>query len=222
MLQKNIKLFFIAILCAGLAGCHKNSVKDIEGNTYKTVKIGTQLWMAENLKTTKYNDGNEIPLVTENDVWAKLNSPAYCWYNNDSSENKQTYGAIYNWYAINTNKLCPTGWHVPSDSDWHTMLISLENSNVAGGKLKEAGTAHWKIPNNGATNKSGFTALPGGYRSIDGIFNFIGIAGYWWSSTQYDNSSALFYNIRYKYSLAYKYRSDKYCGFSVRCVMDNH
>ena len=221
MQQERIKIFAVALFWLGLTSCHPNSVKDIEGNKYKTVTIGTQVWMAENLKTTRYNDGTSIPEVTDNDTWAKLTSPAYSWYNNDSIENKKMYGAIYNWYAINTNRLCPTGWHVPADSEWHTILASMEGSNLAGGKLKEAGTSHWKIPNIGATNKSGFTALPGGYRSIEGIFNFIGISGYWWSSTEYDNSSAFFYNLRYKYSLAYKYRSEKFCGFSVRCIKDH-
>jgi uncharacterized protein (TIGR02145 family) len=221
MQKEKIKIFAVALFWLGLTSCHPNSVKDIEGNQYKTVTIGTQVWMAENLKTTRYNDGTLIPEITDNDTWAKLTSPAYSWYNNDSIENKKMYGAIYNWYAINTNRLCPTGWHVPADSEWYTTLASMEDSNLAGGKLKEAGTSHWKIPNSGATNKSGFTALPGGYRSIEGIFNFIGISGYWWSSTEYDNSIAFFYNLRYKYSLAYKYRSEKFCGFSVRCIMDH-
>jgi uncharacterized protein (TIGR02145 family) len=220
MQPKQIRLLTITLFWLGLTGCHPGCIKDFEGNRYKTVAIGTQRWMAENLKSTRYNDGTLIPEVRDNDTWAKLTTPGYSWYNNDSIENKKTFGAIYNWYTINTDKLCPTGWHIPTDSEWHTMLASFDDSNLAGGKLKEAGTTHWKIPNNGATNKSGFTALPGGYRSIEGIFNFIGISGYWWTSTEYDNSSAFFYNLRYKYSLAYKYRSEKFCGFSVRCVKD--
>jgi uncharacterized protein (TIGR02145 family) len=221
MLKEKIKIFAVALFWLGLAGCHPNSVKDVEGNKYKTVTIGTQVWMAENLKTTRYNDGTLIPEVTDNDTWAKLTSPAYSWYNNDSIENKKMYGAIYNWYAINTNRLCPTGWHVPADSEWTSMMTSFDDIKTTGGKLKEAGTTHWKIPNTGATNESGFMALPGGYRSLDGIFNFIGLAGSWWSSTEYDNSSVLFYNLRYKYSLVYKYRSEKFCGFSVRCIKDH-
>lgn len=220
MHQKRITVVIVGLFWLVLAGCRTNTVKDIEGNSYKTITIGSQVWMAENLKTNKYNDGTEIPMISDNDAWAKLTTPAYSWYNNDSTQNRNTYGALYNWYVINTNKLCPSGWHVPADSEWHTMLISLEEPGMAGGKLKEAGTIHWKIPNSGGTNKSGFTALPGGYRSIDGIFNFIGVSGYWWTSTEYDNPSALFYNLRYKYSLVYKFRSEKFCGFSVRCVKD--
>jgi uncharacterized protein (TIGR02145 family) len=220
MQQEKVKLYAIAIFLLGLTGCQTHSVKDVDGNKYKTVTIGTQVWMAENLKTTKYNDGTEIPLVTNNDDWAKLTTPAYSWYNNDLAENKETYGALYNWYTVNTNKLCPKGWHVPTDGDWMIMVSNLKEGDFVGGSMKEAGTRHWKIPNTGATNKSGFTALPGGYRSIEGIFNYIGIFGYWWSSTEYNNTTVLFWNLRYKYNSAYKDRSEKYCGFSIRCLMD--
>lgn len=222
MQHKNLKLFAVAVLfLTCLTGCHRNSVKDIEGNVYNTVTIGTQVWMTENLKTTKYNDGSEIPKVTDNETWAALKTPAYSWYNNDSAQNKKEYGAIYNWYAVNTNKLCPTGWHVPSDPEWMTLTNFLEQDfRGAGGKLKEAGTAHWKSPNSGATNESGFTALPGGYRSLEGVFNFQGVSAYWWSSTEYNESSILFWNVRYKNGNFYRIRSEKYCGFSVRCVRD--
>jgi len=109
MQQENLKLFAIVLFLIGFAGCKSNSLKDIEGNKYKTVSIGTQIWMSENLKTTKFNDGTEIPIVTDNEVWAKLQTPALSWYNNDTVENKKTYGALYNWYSVNTNKLCPAG-----------------------------------------------------------------------------------------------------------------
>jgi Fibrobacter succinogenes major domain (Fib_succ_major). len=220
MLQKKIKLFAVAIFLLGITGCQTHSIKDVDGNKYKTVTIGTQVWMAENLKTTKYNDGTEIPLVTNNDNWAKLTTPAYSWYDNDTSENKKTYGALYNWYSVNTNKLCPKGWHVPTDGDWMIMVTYLKEGESVGGSMKEVGTNHWKIPNTGATNKSGFTALPGGYRSVEGIFNYIGIFGYWWSSTEYNNTTVFFWYLRYKYNSVYKDRSEKYCGFSVRCIMD--
>lgn len=108
MSQKKIKLFAVALFWLGLTGCHTNSIKDVEGNAYKTVTIGTQVWMTENLKTTKYIDGTPIPMIQENDAWSELRTPAYSWYNNDSTENKKTYGALYNWYSVNTNKLCPT------------------------------------------------------------------------------------------------------------------
>ena len=122
-------------------------VQDIDGNNYLTVTIGTQIWMAENLRTTKYNDGTAIPLVTDNTTWANLTTPAYCWYNNDAKTNGSTYGALYNWYSVNTKKLCPTGWHVPNDTEWTTLTTYLGGTAVAGGKLKETGTAHWYSPN---------------------------------------------------------------------------
>ena len=166
MQQKNIKYFVAAIVWIGLTACHTNSIKDIDGNKYKTVTIGTQVWMAENLKTTKFNDGTPIPMVKENDAWANLTTPAFSWYNNDSIDNKRNYGALYNWYTVSTNKLCPVGWHVPTEAEWATITAYLGEVGLAGGKLKDAGTVHWRTPNTGATNESGFTALPGGYRSF--------------------------------------------------------
>jgi len=224
MIHKNVNLFAVILFCIGLTGCRTNSLKDIDGNVYKTVTIGTQVWMAENLKTTRYNDGTAIPLVTNFDTWSASTTDAYCWFNNDST-NKEVYGALYNWYTVNTKKLCPAGWHVPADAEWTTMANYLEGENVTdskltGGKLKEKGTTHWKSPNTGATNESGFTALPGGYRSYNGSFNFIEISGYWWSSTEYSATNVYFWSIRYKYNLVYKYISDKPNGFSVRCLRD--
>lgn len=220
MQQKNIKLCAAVIFWIGLTGCQTNSLKDIDGNEYKTVTIGDRVWMAENLKTTRYNDGTAIPMVSDNESWPTLMTPAYSWYNNDSTANKKTYGALYNWYAVSTNKLCPSGWHVPSDQEWVALTALQGGFGIAGGNLKESGTAHWKNPNTEATNKSGFTALPGGYLSMEGAFNYIGVSGYWWSSTEYNESSVLFWNLRYKAENLYKYRSEKYCGFSVRCIKD--
>ena len=164
-MKQNIILFPIAVVLIGFAGCRSSSIKDIEGNVYKTIAIGKQVWMTENLKTTKFNDGTSIPMVTENEAWIKLTTPAYSWYNNDSTANKNTYGALYNWYTVKTNKLCPAGWHVPTDAEWVALITYLEGFTVAGGKMKEKGIEHWKSPNEGATNETGFTALPGGYRS---------------------------------------------------------
>jgi uncharacterized protein (TIGR02145 family) len=215
--QNRIPLLLFAFIFMLVSGCG-NTVKDIEGNKYKTVTIGKQIWMAENLKTTRFNDGTEIPLVDDNDTWAKLTTPAYSWYSNDQKEYKNTYGALYNWYAVSTNKLCPTGWHVPTNREWEALTLFPDGNRTAGGKMKEKGTKHWKSPNIGATNESGFTALPAGYRSIQGIFNYIGIASYWWSSTPYNESSILFWNIRYRSGYIYKFRSENFCGFSVRCI----
>ena len=209
---------------------------DIYGNVYKTITIGTQTWMAENLKTTKYNDGTLIPNVTDNAEWKGLTTPAYCWYNNDAATYKATYGALYNWYTVNTGILCPTGWHVASDAEWHTLVLYLDasaspsayESLTAGGKLKETGTTHWENINTGATNESGFTALPGGYRqSIDmtvgigGKFFSIGGLGYWWSSTK-TNTDYIWVRVMGRNdSGVNRYDEyDKKFGFSVRCLRD--
>ena len=159
---------------------------DIDGNAYKAIKIGNQVWMYENLKTTKLNDGTAIPLVTTSAAWGNLTTPGYCWYNNDEASNKNVYGALYNWYTINTGKLCPAGWHVPTVAEWTTLTTFLGGESVAGGKLKETGIAHWKSPNTGASNETGFTALPGGFRDFDGVFAQIYNSGCWWSATEYN------------------------------------
>lgn len=196
------------------------TVSDNNGNTYNTVTIGEQVWMDSNLKTTKYNDGTAIHLVTNVTLWNILTTPAYCWYNNDAATYKNTYGAIYNWYTINTGKLCPTGWHVPSDGEWSTLIDILGGGSVAGGKLKESGTNHWLSPNSAATNSSGFTALPGGYQYAYGSFDDIGVSGNWWSSTEDSNWSAWSWNVSYNNSGVLRVNYSKNCGFSVRCLRD--
>lgn len=187
-------------------------ITDVEGNVYKTVKIGEQWWMAENLRTTKYSDGTDIPLVTDNSEWANLETPAYCWYDNNESY-KDTYGALYNHYTVNT-KLCPTGWHIPHKEEWQDLLDFLGVKNM--GQLKEAGTAHWNTPNNGATNETGFNALPGGAHDNKGNFLGLGKYTYWWSTTAQSGGYWAFY-------LHYYFRGhlstfDQKSGFSVRCV----
>jgi uncharacterized protein (TIGR02145 family) len=194
------------------------TITDIDGNVYHTVTIGTQVWMVENLKTTKYNDGTAIPLVTDSTAWNNLSTPGYCWYNNDSATYKTTYGALYNWFAVNTGKLCPTGWHVPTDDEWTTLITYLGGENAAGGKLKETGTTHWQSHNTGATKETGFTALPGGYRYDIVSFSYIGKYGYWWSSTESESYSAWYRNISYGNSGVGRYNYGKENGFSVRCL----
>ncbi len=195
------------------------TVKDIDNNVYKTVTIGTQTWMVENLKTTRYRDGTPIPNVTNGSDWNNTYTPAYCWYDNNIS-NKGTYGALYNWYAVNTGKLAPTGWHVPSDTEWQTLIDYLGGDAVAGGKMKETGTAHWDIPNNGATNSSGFSALPGGKLSLIGKFYSDTDSGYWWSSTEQDTYRAWERVLLYGDSNVYRHDNPKQGGYSVRCVRD--
>jgi uncharacterized protein (TIGR02145 family) len=201
---------------------------DVDGNIYKTVQIGTQVWMAENLKTTKYSDNTTISPVTDNTAWAALITPGYCWYNNDAATNKVTYGALYNWYTVDPasnggKNVCPTGWHVPSDPEWTTLTSFLGGESAAGDKLKEIGTTHWKSPNTG-TNETGFTALPGGSRDYDGIFgginNLFILQNYcgWWSSSEYSTTGAwsrsMYYNDKNLY-VAFDLKKD---GFSIRCL----
>ncbi len=198
----------------------KPGVKDADGNNYEIVTIDAQTWMAENLKTTKYNDGTAIPLVNDNNDWGNLTTPGYCWYNNDAATYEASYGALYNWHTVNTGKLCPTGWHVPTDAEWTTLTTFLGGGSVAGGKLKEAGTAHWITPNTGATNETGFTALPGGYRGNDGAFYYNGTSGGWWSATENIAKFAWYRFIHYNLVGVNVGRCEEELGFSVRCLRD--
>ncbi|HAN78727.1 MAG TPA: hypothetical protein DCQ31_13685, partial [Bacteroidales bacterium] len=172
-----------------------SEVKDYEGNSYKAVLIGTQNWMAENLKATKYFDGSSLTFANNKEQWVALsvNDKAYCWYN-DNAANKNTYGALYTWAgATNGIQLtaeneeiqgvCPIGWHLPSKKEWEVLVNYLGGESVAGKKLKEAGYSHWLVGLAG-DNESGFTALPGGVRSYaNGMFSDIGYLGCWWTAT---------------------------------------
>ena len=220
MKQKYVILFAVILFCNGLTGLQAQGVKDIDGNVYKTVTIGKQVWMAENLKTTIYNDGTAIPLVADDKAWAALTTPALCWYNNDETANKNKYGALYNWYTVSINKLCPKGWHVPTDIEWTTLITYLGGKNDAGGKLKETSTIHWKSPNTGATNESGFTALPSGSRAANGSFHFVGEGVTYWSSTEYDASNAWFRSMTYNFGNVTIFYGRKQVGWSVRCLKD--
>jgi uncharacterized protein (TIGR02145 family) len=203
------------------------NITDNDGNTYKTVIIGTQTWMAENLKTAKYSDGTPIPNITDNIQWENNTTGAWSYYNNDVANNAK-YGKLYNWYAMNktsngNKNVCPTGWHVPTDTEWTVLTDYLGGLTIAGGKMKEVGTTSWNKPNTDATNTSLFSALPGGYRD-DGSYKSIGNYGNWWSSTELDLVSAWNYGL---YSFngnfngnAYRYYSVKTYGLSVRCLRD--
>jgi len=194
------------------------TVTDIDGNVYQTATIGPQIWTVGNLKTTRYNDGTPIPLVTDSSVWSNLTTPGYCWYNNDTA-NKNIYGAIYNWYTVNTGILAPAGWHVPSDSEWTILTTYLGGESIAGGKLKETGTTHWRTPNSGATNETGFIALPGGHRDVNGSFPAMGDDGFWWSATEYSSTGKSWYrNMNYNYAGVVRVSNNKTNGHSVRIV----
>jgi uncharacterized protein (TIGR02145 family) len=195
-------------------------VKDVDDNIYKTVVIGTQTWMAENLKTIRYNDGTAIPLITDSTVWSNLTTPGYCWYGNDEATYKDVYGILYNWYTVETGNLCPSGWHVPTDDEWTTLIINYLGEHEAGGKLKETGTTLWKSPNIGATNETGFTALPSGHRIDGGAFSSIGVFGFWWSSSESSMEHAWYRWIICSYNGVSRFDVSKKSGLSVRCVRD--
>jgi uncharacterized protein (TIGR02145 family) len=207
------------------SGGQTGTVTDIDGNVYNTVTIGTQVWMAENLKTTKYNDGTAIPNITDNSAWSLLTTGAYSDYSNIPA-NSTTYGRLYNWYvgaSSNPKNVCPTGWHVPTDAQWYTLITYLGGEAVAGSKLKETGTTHWTPTNTGATNETGFTALPGGCRnSWSGTFVEIGSIGFWWSSTETTTNGTDAYSraMANIYSTVGRSNNGKKSGFSYRCLKD--
>jgi uncharacterized protein (TIGR02145 family) len=195
------------------------TVTDIDGNVYNTVTIGTQVWMKENLKVTKYRNGDAIGTTTggiPNDSSSK-----YQWAYDGNESNATIYGRLYTGYAAtDTRGICPTGWHVPTDAEWTTLIDYLGGSGVAGGKMKEAGTTHWNSPNTGADNSSGFTGLPGGTRFNDGTFYYMGYLGYWWSATDYDATRTWTSGLYSPNSAVNRDPIDKDRGFSVRCVGD--
>ena len=196
-------------------------VTGIDGNNYKTVKIGNQWWIAENLNVDHYRNGDPVTQVQDPEKWANLTTGAWCYYDNDPA-NGNKYGKLYNWYAVNDSRnIAPKGWHVPSNAEWQTLLDYLGGSSVAGGKLKETGTSHWNSHNTDATNESGFAALPGGYRSSGGGYYFIRSHAYFCSSTEYDSDHAWYRALDYNYSAVYCHYFNKRNGFSVRCVMDS-
>jgi uncharacterized protein (TIGR02145 family) len=238
-MQKEFKNLICRLIIMGLvlicASCCKkvyvNNVKDIDGNIYKTVAIGNYRWMAENLKTTIYNNGIEIPKVTGNSAWSGLSSGAYCWYN-DNGSNAGHYGALYNWYAVNTGNLCPNGWRVPSDEEWKYLEGYADSmyrvgdpvwdtsglrGYDAGKRLKAA--SGWRSDGNG-TDIFGFRALPGG-EHLNSFNNTLGSSGFWWSSTEAGASSAWYRSMIYAFDYVSRDSHPKKMGFSVRCLRDN-
>ena len=189
------------------------NVTDIDGNVYNTVKIGTQIWMVENLKVKHYRNGDPIPNIID-EQWDNLTTGAYCIYD-DNDDNFSSYGLLYNWYAVNDNReICPEGWHVPTYDEWETLA-------GAGQGLKETGTAHWESPNTCAPNTSGFTALPGGNCGYDGSFNALGEYGYWWTADE-ENAENAWLSIMFHSNpgLSGWINADKWVGSSIRCIKD--
>jgi|WetSurSiteA1Bulk_404760.scaffolds.fasta_scaffold13194_2 uncharacterized protein (TIGR02145 family) len=207
------------------------TLTDIEGNEYKTIVIGSQTWMAENLRTNRYKDNTPIPLVEDNMAWKNLTTPGYCWYYNDEETYKDIYGALYNWYTVKTGKLCPIGWHVSTDAEWTLLTDYLGGIGVAGPKMQETGTTHWLFAD-GATNSSGFTGLPGSYRfgGVGGGGNFNNTPesptiGDWWAVPENDVSEPYDWWLQNRVNeptIVQRWTGAgfKAYGRSVRCVKD--
>jgi uncharacterized protein (TIGR02145 family) len=219
-------LSVVGVLFILSGGCKKKdedvTVTDIDGNIYHTVTIGSQVWMAENLRTVRYRNGDSIPKVPDSSEWMNLGIGAYCI--NITEENvPEAYGYLYNWYAVNdTRKIAPSGWHVPSHEEWTAMVSFLGGEEVAGSKVKEIGTTHWNAPNTGATNESGFNALPAGGRGEDGLFMENGYEAVWWSGSSISGTLDAWctFTMNYSSNLRSNAKARKYEGLSIRCIKD--
>jgi uncharacterized protein (TIGR02145 family) len=201
------------------------TMTDQQGNVYKTIVIGTQEWMAENLNTSIYRNGDPIPTNLANSEWLFSDSGAWAYFNNDANY-ACPYGKLYNWYAcVDARQLCPAGWHVPTDAEWTILTDYLGGEAVAGGRMKTTGTSEaatglWQSPNTGATNSSGFSGAPGGYRGQDGNYDLFDVKGYWWSSSEGDFISAGLRNLDFNFDDVLRFYYAKNHGFSVRCLRD--
>jgi uncharacterized protein (TIGR02145 family) len=222
----NVNFTAISAHSCGTTNVHNpvkiyGTIADQQGNVYKTIVIGNQEWMAENLKTDRYRNGDAIPCVSANGAWASLTSGATCWMNNDSSVNACPYGRIYNRIAVaDPRGLCPAGWHVPSDEEFNTLATSLGGTDQVGGRMKSTSSL-WQSPNIGASNSSGFSALPGGSRQFnDGSFSAPGAGAYWWSSTNFISNLNYYYALLPNDAAFLRDFVDENYGFSVRCVKD--
>jgi len=202
-----------------------DSVVDIDGNIYHTISIGNQVWMLENMKVTRYRNGDSIPNVTDGSQWLNLDKGAYCNYDKNLSL-VPIYGRLYNWYAVNDlRRICLEGWHVPTDGEWQTLIDYLGGEITAGGKMKttgtlEEGTGLWNSPNTGANNESGLGILPGGYRHLNGNFDRLNSNGSFWSASEATVSTAWYLDLSYKYADVNRYEVVKTDGLSIRCIKD--
>ena len=227
--MKKVNRFWALPLIVGTVmlftnGCEKEkestTVTDVDGNVYNTVIIGTQIWLTENLKTTRYQNGDLIGTTDPLTLDISLETtPKYQWAYEGNESNADTYGRLYTWYAaIDSRNICPAGWHLPTDAEWETLTTYLGGESVAGGKLKETATTHWQSPNTDATNVVNFTALPAGYRGQDGIWFGIENYCYWWSSTENTMISAWNRALSYGSGAMGRNASFERNGLSVRCV----
>jgi uncharacterized protein (TIGR02145 family) len=192
------------------------TVTDVDGNVYPIVKIGTQTWMTENLITTKYNDSTAISTGLSNAEWTINSTGAYTFYDNAPSNNA-IYGKLYNWSAVNTGKLAPKGWHIPTIDEWNTLVTFLGGSMIAGGKMKSMSNL-WNAPNTGADNSSGFKGLPAGFRGTTGSYGTIGNTGFWWASSPRNLTQGDYIKLDHSATTAFTQGATRTFGYSVRCV----
>lgn len=197
------------------------TVTDIEGNLYNTIRIGTQLWMAENLKVTQYRNGDPIPHITNNAEWCNMTTGAYCNLDNDE-ENASVSGRLYNGFVvIDARGIAPEGWHVPTEAEWQTLVDFCGGNSYAGDKLKEVGTDHWSVTQSTVNNESGFTAVPGGFRSFgNGWFYYGSDVGEYWTSTESEDGKLWWYQVVSGRNDVEKFSSGKPAGLSIRCLRD--
>lgn len=233
---KRLSLLLIVLLA--LISCHKNpteseqngivtgTIRDVEGNIYKIIRIGKQWWMAENLRVTQYRNGEWIINVTGSKTWSDLTVGAYCYYDNDFDKAKN-YGNLYNWNAlVDRRNLAPEGWHIPTDDDWQELVDYLGGETLAGGEMKSVGSIEnndglWAGSNESGTDEFGFSALPAGYRNQNGLYNGKDSSAYFWSSTEKGNNTAVYRYLNHDNSTVYRDDSGlKQAGYSIRCVRD--
>lgn len=234
------KLLAYLLVSAGIliaAGCSDSDANTTPGSAsenptasqtaqFPEVKIGNQVWMAKNLDVSTFRNGDPILEAKTNAEWkeaGKATKPAWCYYVNPAGKTYETYGKLYNWYAVSDPRgLAPQGWHVPTDAEWNTLINYLGGEYVAGDQMKEASTDHWKSPDGttSATNSSGFSVLPGGNRSYNGFFNFFPVEAYFWSATAYSSDTAWYRSLYHNNSGVYRSSDYKEYGYSVRCIRD--
>jgi len=216
-----MRSFLLLLLFIFCLSCEKEAsdfIEDTEGNRYPVVQIGAQTWMAENLRSTHFNDGTSIPQVISNEKWKWLKTSAYCFFRSEDYF-RDIYGLLYNWYALTDScELCPEGWRVPTTEDWEDLIRYLGGADSAGGKMKAVDTILWDIPNVGATNESGFSALPGGYRNQNSDYVGLGFRGSFWSRTIYNETCAEVMITERRYAKARIDFATFEHGYYVRCI----
>ncbi len=210
------KLCFLILIIVFAVSCKK--VKDVDGNTYPTITIGSQVWMTKNLDVSRYRNGDPIPQVQEAAEWSNLTTGAWCYYENNTA-NGPIYGKLYNWYAVNDPRgLAPEGWHVPSNAEWTMLIDYLGGVDAAGSKMRTTGNQYWQDDNSDATNESGFSGLPSGNRNDE--FNNIGFWAFWYSSTVYNTNEAYIIGTTTNSPDATLDNTYKEWGVAVRCIKD--